>query len=253
MNMPRIIPVLLLSGERLVKTVGFKNSTYVGDPRNAVKIFNDKMADELVLLDIDATIRGLPPHFELIEEIVSEAFMPVAYGGGVGEVAQAARIVSLGVEKIVVNTHAIEDPNFVRLLADVLGSQSVVVSMDAKRMKRGGYEIYSRSGRDATGLAPAEHAARLCANGAGEILITSIDRDGTMTGYDLELVRLVSDAVDAPVIACGGAGSLKDIGAVIREGGASAAAAGSFFVFHGKHRSVLITYPSRSEIQEMTS
>lgn len=247
----RVIPVLLLHGAGLVKTVRFREPKYVGDPRNAVKIFNEKMVDELALLDIDATPENRPPRFQLVEEIVSEAFMPVAYGGGIRTVEDASRMVALGVEKIIVNSRAVEDPAFIQRLASQLGSQSVVVCLDVKNAKGGGYQVHTHSGRNRTKLDPAVFAREAEALGAGEILVNAIDRDGTMAGYDLELIRAVSRAVSVPLIACGGAGSLADIGAVIREGGASAAAAGSLFVFHGRNRSVLISYPEPHQLAEV--
>jgi cyclase len=251
--MPRVIPVLLLHDAGLVKTVQFKNPTYVGDPRNAVRIFSEKMVDEIALVDIDATPRNQPPRFDLVKEIVSEAFMPVAYGGGISSVEHAARMIALGVEKIVVNTHAVENPAFIEELATTLGSQSVVVSLDVNLTGVGSYQICTRSGRTTTRLNPVEFAKVAEGLGAGEILLNSIDRDGTMAGYDLDLVRSVSRAIRIPLIACGGAGSLADVRAVVTEGGASAAAAGSLFVFRGRHRSVLINYPEAGHLAELVS
>lgn len=230
--------------------MGFKDPKYVGDPRNAVKIFNEKMADELALLDIDATPKDRGPRFELIEEIVGEAFMPVAYGGGIRTVEDASRIISLGVEKIIVGTHAVEDPVFVRGLAEHLGRQSIVACLDVKRSVGGSYQVRTRSGQKRTGANPIDLARQLEDEGAGEIIINSIDRDGTMQGFDLDLVRSVSSAVGVPLIACGGAGSLEDIRQVVGVG-ASAAGAGSLFVFHGRHRSVLISYPDPETLREI--
>jgi cyclase len=252
MSTQRVIPVLLLRGQGLVKTVEFKNPTYVGDPRNAVKIFSERMVDELVLLDIDATPENRRPRFDFVEEIVSEAFMPVAYGGGIRTTEDAHRMVSLGVEKVVINTRAIQHPTFIHELADSLGSQSVVVSLDVKRDRLGRYRLCTHSGRVATRLSPTTFASEAERLGAGEVLINSIDRDGTMTGYDIPLVRSIADNLSVPLIACGGAGSLSDVRAVLDRGGASAAAAGSLFVFQGKHRSVLINYPDQVETQGMS-
>jgi cyclase len=240
---PRVIPVLLLDDGALVKTVRFRDPRYVGDPINAVRIFNEKQADEIVLLDISATPHGRGPDEAAIEEIASEAFMPVAYGGGVRDVATARRLIQLGVEKVVVNAAAVEAPADVARIADTLGSSTLVVAMDAMRAAAG-WEVAIRSGTRRTGLdvrAQAEAAVRL---GAGELFLTSIDRDGTGDGYDLDLVRAVAGAVDVPVVACGGAGALADLATVVHGGGAAAAAAGSLFVFHGRHRAVLITYPT---------
>jgi cyclase len=241
---PRIIPVLLLADGKLVKTVAFRDPKYVGDPINAVRIFNDKQVDELAVLDIRASAVGRPPDVDAIAEIASEAFMPVAYGGGVRDLATATRLIQLGVEKIVINSATIDHPGDVAAIADRLGSSTVVVSIDAAASGDGTYQVVTHGGTRTTGVDVRAHAETMAALGAGELLLTSVDRDGTMTGYDIGLVRTVTDAVDIPVIACGGAGSAADLVTVIRDGGAAAAAAGSLFVFHGRHRAVLITYPS---------
>jgi cyclase len=239
-----VIPCLLLSGGRLVKTVQFRDPKYVGDPINAVRIFNDKEADELVVLDIQATLAGVGPDEQTIEEMVTEAFMPVSYGGGVTSVETALRLIRLGVEKIVVNTAAARSPSLIAELADQLGSSTLVVSIDARMSGDRRYEVMTMSGREGTGRDVIEFAQEAAELGAGEILLTSIDRDGTRLGYDLELISSVARLVDIPVIASGGAGNLQDLTAAVRRGGASAVAAGSLFVFHGPHRAVLITYPS---------
>jgi len=246
-----VIPALLLHGVGLVKTVGFEKPKYVGDPRNAVKIFNEKMVDELVLLDIAATPEKRSPRFALVEEIVSEAFMPVAYGGGIRSVEDASSMIARGVEKIIVGSHAVRNPAFIKELTSRLGSQSVIICLDVKYTKPEGYRLYTDSGRKSTRLKPADFAREAQALGAGEIMVNSIDRDGTMVGYDLELIRAVSETISVPLIACGGAGSLLDIKAVVREGGASAAAAGSLFVFHGRYRSILISYPQPHQLDEV--
>jgi cyclase len=249
----RVIPLLLLKGARLVKTVKFANPKYVGDPRNAVKIFNDKEVDELALLDITATQERRSPDFELIQEIVSEAFMPVAYGGGIRSVDDARTVIALGVEKVIVNTAAVEKPGVISQLANRLGSQSVVVSIDARRGTRGRYEVVTRSASNRTNLNPVQFAAQATKSGAGELLLQSVDQDGTMAGYDLDLIRAVTSVVGVPVIAAGGAGSLEDLEAAVRIGGASAAAAGSLFVFRGRHRSVMISYPDSNRLEELFS
>lgn len=241
---PRVIPVLLLSDGGLVKTVRFKEPRYVGDPINAVRIFNEKQVDELIVLDIRATAEGRPPDEPAIAEIVSEAFMPVGYGGGVRDVETATRLIQLGVEKVIVDAAAVESPTDVQRIADRLGSSTLVVAIDAASRGGGHYEVVTRNAARATGYDVRAHAQAMSELGAGELFINSIDRDGTMAGYDLDLVRTVAGTVDIPVIACGGAGSLDDLASVVRVGGASAAAAGSLFVFHGRHRAVLITYPS---------
>jgi cyclase len=241
---PRVIPCLLLEDGGLVKTVRFRDPTYVGDPINTVRIFNDKEVDEIVLLDIAATRSGRGPDDAAIEEIAAEAFMPVGYGGGISSLAQARRLIQLGVEKVIANSAAIERPNSVRELAGELGSSTIVVSIDAARRRDGTYEVMGRGGMRATGLDVRAHAEAATALGAGELLLQSVDRDGTMAGYDLALIRSVCQAVPIPVVAAGGARSLDDVVAAIREGGAAAAAAGSMFVFHGRHRAVLVSYPA---------
>lgn len=249
----RVIPCLLLSGLGLVKTVKFRDPKYVGDPRNAVKIFNEKEVDELVILDIMATPGKTRPQFDLVREIVSEAFMPVACGGGIRSVEDARVMLQLGVEKVVMNTAAVEDATLARDAAREFGSQSVVVCMDVKRSLLGRHELYTHGGRRKTKLEPVAFAKRMEDTGVGEIIVNSIDRDGTMAGYDLALIHSVTSAVRIPVIACGGAGKLDDFRRAVLEGGASAVAAGSLFVFHGKQRAVLINYPSPEEIRETFS
>jgi len=249
---------LLLSGRGLVKTTGFKDPRYLGDPRNTVRIFNEKEVDELVLLDIRATVSDKRPQFDLIEEIVAEAFMPIGYGGGIRSLAECSRIFELGVEKIVLNTIAVQNPDFVTQAAREFGSQSVVVSLDARKKLLSGYSVFTHAGTKSTGRDPASMAKTMEDAGAGELLVQSIDRDGTMKGYQLDLVRDVVDAVSVPVVACGGAGSVADLEAAVNAG-ASAAAAGSMFVFHGRHRAVLISFPTPQELaglgarQESTS
>jgi cyclase len=245
----RVIPCLLLRNAGMVKTVRFDDAKYLGDPINVVKLFNDKEADELVLLDIAATPEGRGPAFARIEQLASECFMPVCYGGGVRSVDDMRTLFGLGVEKVAVNTRAVEDPRLIREAAGQFGSQSVIASIDVRRGLLGRYEVVTRGGRKRTGLDPVAFAQEMERQGAGEILLNSVDRDGTMGGYDLELTRRVTRAVEVPVVACGGAGSLADMGRVVREAGASAAAAGSLFVFHGRHRAVLISYPSPAEVR----
>lgn len=244
----RVMPCLLLRRGALVKTTAFREPSYVGDPVNAVHIFNEKEVDELIVLDIAATPDASPPAFSVIEEIAGEAFMPVAYGGGLGSLEDVKRVLAAGMEKVVINTRAFEDPAFVSQVAAEYGSQAVVVSIDARRRERGGYEVYVRGGTQATGLDPAEHARRMEERGAGEIMITSVERDGTMQGYDLDLIGAVSRAVGVPVIASGGAGSVEDLGRAVREGGAAASAAGAMFVYYGRNRAVLINFPDRARL-----
>lgn len=241
----RVIPCLLLKGAGLVKTIRFRDPKYIGDPINTVKIFNEKEVDEIVILDITATAEGRRPPMELLSQIVSEAFMPVGYGGGIRTLEDAQEILSLGVEKIAVNTIAEEEPEFVRRAADRFGSQSVVVSIDVASD-----QVVTRAAKRKTGRDPVEFARLMERMGAGELLLNSVDRDGTMQGYDVDLIRRVAGAVGIPVIACGGAGKLSDFGDAVRAG-ASAVAAGSLFVFQGKHRAVLISYPGMEELRRV--
>lgn len=245
----RFIPVLLLRNSGLYKTIKFKNESYIGDPINAVRVFNDKEVDELVILDIGPGREKAGPQFEVISDIVSEAFIPVCYGGGVSSVQQFERLFRIGVEKVAVNSAAADDMTLISEAARTFGSQSVVMSIDVRRTFLGGRERYLRSGTEKSGESAVQAAKRAEDAGAGEIIINSIDRDGTLSGYDLPLVQEVAAAVKVPVIACGGARNLGDMVAVIRDGGASSAAAGSMFVYYGKHRAVLITYPEPREIE----
>jgi imidazole glycerol-phosphate synthase subunit HisF len=246
---PRAIPCLLLQNQGLVKTVRFKDPKYLGDPINIVKIFNDKQVDELIFLDITATVENKKPPFKLIERVATECFMPFGYGGGIRSLDDMRILFNIGVEKIAVNSYAVENPSFIHAAADLFGVQAMVVSMDVKKNWRGKYELYTHGGRQATGLDPVRFAIEMEKQGAGELLVNSIDRDGTMQGYELELIRQVSAAVGIPVIACGGARNVQDLAAAIKQGGASAVAAGSMFVFKGPHRAVLINFPTPQELQ----
>jgi cyclase len=246
----RVIPVLLLKGSGLVKTTKFKDAKYVGDPINAIRIFNDKEVDELILLDITRSSEGAGPAFDVIRDTASECFMPLAYGGGISSLSDIERILSIGVEKVVLNTAAIKDPGLIESAARAFGNQAIVVSMDVRKKLFGGYEVAGKGGTEHTGMDPVAFARR-CENlGAGEIMVTSIERDGTMEGYDHDLIARVSSAVTTPVIAAGGARDLDDMVAATRKSGASAVAAGAFFVFQGKHRAVLISYPSPQALRE---
>lgn len=247
----RVIPCLLLKGQGLVKTVKFKDPKYLGDPINIVRIFNDKEVDEIVLLDITATPENRPPQFDRLKDIVSEVFIPLAYGGGIRSMEDVRILFSIGIEKIVLNTSSFENPAIIRAAADHAGSQAVVVSIDVKRNLFGKYEVYTRCGLKKTGVDPVEHAVAVEKLGAGEIIVNSIDRDGTMQGYDLDLVQKVADAVTIPVVACGGAGNLQHLADAIKTGHASAAAAGSLFVFQGPLRGVLISYPMPKDLERL--
>lgn len=245
---PRLIPCLLVHKGGLVKTVGFDNPKYVGDPLNAVRIFNEKEVDELMVLDIDATCEGREPDYTLIRNLAAECRMPLAYGGGVRTVEQFQKIIGLGVEKVAVSAAAVQEPQLVAAAAERVGRQSVVVVMDVRRKRWGsGWEVYTNNGTRSAKLDPvmfARHAEEL---GAGEIVVNSIDRDGQMNGYDLELVRAVRRATNRPLTVLGGAGKLEDIADLVREFGIIGAAAGSLFVFKGVYRAVLINYPQRAD------
>jgi imidazole glycerol-phosphate synthase subunit HisF len=249
MHPPRIIPVLLLTESGVVKTTRFKEARYVGDPLNALRVFNDKEVDEVVILDIEAWKHGRGPDFDRVAELAGECFMPLGYGGGITTVEQIRVLFRSGVEKVLLNTVLHKNPDLISRAADAAGSQSVVVSMDVKRNWLGRPRVYVAGGTVDTGVDPVEWARLAAAKGAGEIVVNAIDRDGTGVGYDLELVRLVTQAVPVPVVAVGGAASLAHMAEAVRAG-ADAAAAGSLFVFHGKHKAVLITYPSPAQIKE---
>ncbi len=248
-NRPRIIPVLLINDRDLVKTVNFKKQTYLGDPVNAVKIFNRKGIDELSILDITASRLNKEPDFELLEDIAGEAFMPLSYGGGIKTAEQAKRLLAIGYEKVVFNTALIDTPSVIKSAAKLAGSQSVVASIDAKKVN-GKYICAVCDGTRLADISPVELAVRAEELGAGEILLNSVDQDGMMQGYDLELVASVVASVDIPVTACGGAKGVTDLKAVLTEGKAHAAAAGSMFVYYGRLKAVLITAPSEKELTE---
>lgn len=247
---PRVIPCLLVDDEAMVKTVRFSSPRYLGDPINVINLFNRFEVDEITLLDIGATRRGERPAFELIERLAAECWVPLAYGGGIRTMEDVRTVLSSGVEKVVLGTVANDRPELITAAAQVYGAQAVVVSVDARRTATG-WEVFVESGQRAVGTDPASYARRAVTYGAGEILITSIDRDGTMEGYDLELIRAVSEAVDVPVIACGGAGERAHLPTPVRDAGASAVAAGSIFVFRGAERGVLINFPERVQLEAL--
>lgn len=246
----RVIPCLLLRDGGLVKTVKFADARYVGDPINAVRIFNDKEVDEMAFLDIGANLSNRGPNFDVLADIASEAFMPFAYGGGISTTEQAKRLFALGVEKVILNSALADNPNLVSEVARLSGSSSVVVSVDVRRSLLGGCSVFTRSGQRDLRRDPVEYARTMEQLGAGEILLTAIDRDGTLNGYDLDLVERVANAVSIPVIACGGAGNLEHFREAV-DHGASAVAAGTLFVFHGRHRAVLITYPDSGALARL--
>lgn len=245
---PRIIPCLLVHNKGLVKTVKFKYPKYVGDPINAVKIFNEKEVDELIVVDIDASAQKSEPDYKMIENLAVECRMPLCYGGGIKSVEQAQRIFNLGVEKIAISSVAIENPEIVKTMAERVGNQSVVVVLDVrKRALSSKYEIWTYNATKNTGLNPVEFAQKMEKLGAGEIVLNSIDLDGVMKGYDLNLIQRIREVIHIPMTVLGGAGSLEDIGSVIKQHGVIGTAAGSFFVFKGKYRAVLISYPDKAE------
>ena len=245
---PRIIPCLLVKNGGLVKTIQFGNPKYVGDPINAVRIFNEKEVDELMVLDIDAAVQNREPDYGLIRNLAAECRMPLCYGGGVRTAGQIQKIVGLGVEKVSIGSSAVNDPGLISEAAAKVGSQSVVVVMDIRKSgPNGGYEVFTHNGSRATGLEPVDFAKRMEAHGAGELVMNSIDRDGRMEGYDIEIISKVREAISLPMTVLGGAGSLKDIANLIRTFGIIGAAAGSLFVFKGKYRAVLISYPNRED------
>jgi cyclase len=249
MRRVRIIPALLIQKGGLVKSVRFKDHLYVGDPINAVKIFNEKEVDEIVVLDISATKDGRKPDMSFVKTFASEAFMPMAYGGGITTLAEIEELISSGVEKAVLNTVAYIKPSLISDAAKYVGSQSIVVSIDVKKNLFGKNTVYVSNGKKNTGVSPQEYARRMADLGAGELILNSIDRDGTFTGYDGELIEKVASSVSVPVVALGGAGSVDDfLTAVAR--GAAAVSAGSMFVLQRPHRAVLISYPSQQELKE---
>lgn len=245
---PRIIPCLLVRDRGLVKTFGFGESKYVGDPINAVKIFNEKEVDELVVLDIDATAEQREPDYKMIENLAAECRMPLCYGGGVKTAAQASRIFSLGVEKVSLSSAAIERSELVSEISAQAGAQSVVVTLDVKKKGLfGKYNVLTHNAQKNTGMDPVELAAAMQKAGAGEIVLNSIDNDGAMKGYDLKLIDRVRAAITVPMTVIGGAGTLDDISTLIKKHPIIGASAGSLFVFKGKYKAVLINYPNRSE------
>ena len=247
----RVIPCLLLKNAGLVKTVKFKDPKYLGDPINTVKIFNDSGVDELTFLDITATIENRKPNFDLLSQIASECFMPLGYGGALRSINDIEELLNIGIEKAIINSYAVENPEFIKEAAEKFGSSTIVISIDVKRSLFGNYEVFTNSGKRSTKIEPVEFAKKMEDKGAGEILLNSIDRDGMMKGYDLELLEKVSEAVSIPVIACGGAGNLNDFSEAVKKTHVSAVAAGSLFVFQGPHKAVLINFPAEEELETL--
>jgi cyclase len=249
MLITRVIPCLQLVDQSLVKTVQFGKYGYIGDPVNTVRIFNELEVDELCFLDIRATIEHRKPNLQILREIADECFMPLAYGGGIRDDETAIGILSIGFEKVVINTAAVEQPDLISRIAGHSGAQSVIASIDVKRNMWGTYHVYSHDGSQKTGLDPVEWAKTLEQRGTGEILLTSMNQDGTWQGFDLEITRKITEAVSIPVIANGGAGSVEHIGMVVKEAGASAVALGSMVVYQKKGMGVLVNFPDKTKLE----
>ncbi len=252
MRTVRVIPSLLLKAGGLVKTKKFKNPVYIGDPINAIKIFNEKEIDELVFLNIEATQNNIEPDYQLIEEFASEAFFPMAYGGGIKSLAQAKRILRIGIEKIILSTAALETPNLITEIADYAGSSSVVVCLDVKKNILGQHTVFSHAGLKLDNTDVVSVAKNIERLKAGEIILHAIDKEGMQTGYDIDLLTKVAKEVRIPIVALGGANGLQDFNEAVKAG-ASAVSAGSYFVFYGKHQAVLLTYPMEAELEHIFS
>lgn len=249
---PRIIPVLLLKNQGLVKSIAFKNHRYIGDPINAVKIFNDLKADELVFLDILASKENRTISLEFVKNVGEEANMPFAVGGGITSLEQIKDIIAAGAEKVVLNAKAALDPDFIRSASETFGSSTIVVCIDVKKKFMGKEQTWILNGSKQIGKSPVEFAQQIEERGAGEIIIQSIERDGTMQGYDINLIRKISEVVKIPVIALGGAGNILHMKQAYKEAYANGLAAGSMFVYHGVRRGILINYPEMAEIETIT-
>jgi len=244
----RIIPCLLIHNKGLVKTVKFKDHKYVGDPINAVKIFNEKEVDELIVLDIDATKENRGPNLKMIKNIADECRMPLCYGGGINTVEQALQIINLGVEKVALSYSALQDIELCQKIGDIIGNQSVVVVIDVKKKKLfSGYDIYTHNGTKKSKWDLYDFVSKLEEIGIGEIVINSIDNDGVMKGYDISLIETIRGKCSMPITVLGGAGNIDDIKKIIKKFKIIGAAAGSLFVFKGKYKAVLINYPNREE------
>lgn len=246
----RIIPCLLLKDTGLVKTINFNKFNYIGDPINTCRIFNELEVDELTFLDIRATVENKEPNYKILQEISEECFMPVSYGGGIKDIRQVEKILSIGFEKVIVNSAAYENKTLITEIANHFGSQSVIVSIDYKKNIFGKYQAYGNSGNKNYKIHPVEWATDAMNLGAGEILLTSIDKEGTWKGFDVELTKQVTEKVKLPVIANGGAGRVDDIADIVNKGGASAVALGSMVVYQAKDMGVLINFPDRELLSD---
>lgn len=247
----RVIPVLLFQNNGLVKTIKFKKSKYIGDPLNAIKIFNEKEVDELIFLNIDASKKGLEPNYELIKNFASECFMPVCYGGGITNIEQIKKIFTLGIEKVSINYSALKNSTLLTEAINIYGSQSISVSIDIKKSLLGHYKVYDHVSKKTLNISFLDYIKDIEKLGVGEILLNNVDLDGTQQGYDINLLKKVVENTNIPIIACGGAGKLEDFKSVKTEANVSAVGAGSFFVFQGKHNAVLITYPTYEELAKL--
>lgn len=245
---PRIIPTLLIEQDYLVKTVRFKYDKYIGDPINTLRLFNEKEVDEIVFLDISASKRKVEPNYDLIKDLASECFMPMSYGGGIANLKQIEKILNIGIEKIVVNTQAIQNKTFLKEAVENFGSTTIIGAVDVKRNFFNKAEVFSHAVNKSTGIKASEYIERILEDGVGEIFINDVDRDGTYTGYDLNFIKKLSDSMEVPMIICGGASGYDDLTKALAAG-ASAVAAGSIFIFNGPHRAVLITYPGEEDFK----
>lgn len=248
MYRPRIIPTLLLKGDGLVKSVKFKDFKYIGDPINAVKIFNDLHADELVFLDIEATKEGRCISLDFVKEVGDEANMPFAVGGGINDIKQIQQLISAGAEKVIITTEAVKNPEFISKAAETFGSSTIVVGIDVKKKWLGNQKVWSNAGTKESKYTPVEFAQLMESKGAGELIVQNIERDGSMTGYDIELIKSISESVSIPVVALGGAGKISDLEQAFKVGFANGLACGSLFVYQGSKKGVLINYPEKGEI-----
>lgn len=245
----RVMPCLLYYNRGLYKTIKFKNANYVGDPINAIKIYNEKEVDELIFLDIMASKEGREPDYKIIKDIASECFMPLCYGGGITTLNQVKKIMEIGVEKVSFNAACVHNPSLITVTANDFGSQAVIVSIDVKKNMWGKYEVVKNSGTKSIGIHPVAFAKKMVELGAGEILLTAIDREGTWDGYDLDLIKSVTDAVNIPVIANGGAGNLNHLAEAAKIGNASGLVIGSMAVYQKKGMGVLINFPNRTALE----